>query len=251
MFTLGAALLVAASLAGAQGPANGRMHRGFGGPAGAGMGPGGAGLFGMGLHKVITGAPYSGVATTQRTHTLEGGNQISSTTQVKEFRDAQGRVRSERTGPRGGTEITIFDPVGGFLYLLNPAKMTGVQIPLPASTSTTAPTTPTTPKQPKGATVVTQDLGQQTVNGVLANGTTTTITIAAGAVGNAQPIVSVRTVWVSTDLQIPVSIKSTDPRSGSSDMELTGIVEAAPAASLFLTTGYTLTERTPGAGHGR
>jgi hypothetical protein len=29
-------------------------------------------------------------------------------------------------------------------------------------------------------------------------------------------------------------------------MELTGIVEAAPAASLFLTTGYTLTERTPG-----
>jgi hypothetical protein len=246
MLALGAGLLLAAAVAGAQGPAGGRGMRGFGaGPAGFAGG-------GFGMHKVITGAPYSAVAATQTQHTLEGGNQVSRSTQVKEYRDALGRVRTEQTGPNGATVVTIFDPVAGFVYRLNPAKLTGVQIALPASTGTAATGTAPTPRQPKGATVTKTDLGQQTVNGVLANGTQTTITIAAGALGNTQPIVSTRTVWVSVDLQIPVSIKSTDPRFGSSDMELTSIVEGAQDPTLFqVPSNYTLTQRTPGSGHGK
>ena len=46
------------------------------------------------------------------------------------------------------------------------------------------------------------------------------------AIGNAQAITIVRTTWISTDLKVPVEVKSNDPRSGSTDMELTNIQES-------------------------
>jgi hypothetical protein len=84
------------------------------------------------------------------------------------------------------------------------------------------------------------------VNGVTATGTQFTETIPAGAFGNAQAIQVVRTTWISTDLKVPVQIKSSDPRFGTRDLELTGILEAEPAATLFVVpSSYTVT-----TGHG-
>lgn len=91
----------------------------------------------------------------------------------------------------------------------------------------------------------TESLGTQTVNGVPATGTRITETIAAGAVGNAQAIQVVREVWQSADLKVPVQIKSTDPRFGTSVMNLTNIAQAEPDASLFVVpSNYTVTPRT-------
>jgi len=93
------------------------------------------------------------------------------------------------------------------------------------------------------------------VNGVLATGTQVTETIPAGAFGNAQPIQVVRITWISTELKIPVEVKTSDPRFGTRDMELTSIVQAEPAASLFVVpSGYTIKTGHggfPGAGHAR
>ncbi len=102
--------------------------------------------------------------------------------------------------------------------------------------------------------MTTATLGTQVINGVAATGTQLTETIPAGAIGNAQAIQVVRISWISTDLKVPVQIKTTDPRYGNTDMELTNIVQSEPSASLFVVpAGYTIQQgggRGPGGGPG-
>ena len=90
-----------------------------------------------------------------------------------------------------------------------------------------------------------EELGTQTINGLAATGKRTTRTIPAGAFGNAQPIQIVREVWVSTDLKVPLTIKSSDPRFGTTVTQLTNVVQGEPDAALFqVPAGYTVTQRT-------
>ena len=210
------------------------------GPRGFGRFAGGLG-FGSGLlHSTVTGAPFSAVLTTDTHRTLTNGTEIQNQRQSKVYRDAQGRVRIDVT-PSGGTTQTaftlIYDPVAGYIYRLNPQKMTGVQSPVHAQTGTKPTRTP-----PAGVQVQTQNLGTATVNGVAATGTQKVTTIAAGTIGNSAPIQIVRASWVSTQLQIPVKVSVSDPRFGNSSMNLSNIVQTAPAESLFqVPTGYTVT----------
>jgi hypothetical protein len=51
--------------------------------------------------------------------------------------------------------------------------------------------------------------------------------------GNAQAVTIVRTAWLSTDLKVPVEVKTSEPRFETTDMELTSILEAEPDSSLF------------------
>ena len=230
------------------------------GPPPGGHGPDfgrGFGIMGAGpaSRTPVTGAPYSAVQTTLFQQILAGGNQISRQEQAKVYRDRDGRVRTERTfTPPGSTAaetmVTIFDPVGGFSLLLNPAKLTAVKMALhsgnpgPMGQGHRGPGN-TTPQ------VQTDSLGTQTVNGVPATGTRLTETIPAGAIGNAQPIQIVRTTWVSTDLKIPVQITSSDPRFGNTTMNLTNITQSEPDASFFqVPSTYTVTSR-PESGFGR
>ena len=81
--------------------------------------------------------------------------------------------------------------------------------------------------------VVTESLGQQTVEGVNATGSRSTTTIPAGAIGNVQPIKIVVEQWVSPDLQVLVMTKHSDPRSGDTSYRLQSIVRAEPDRSLF------------------
>jgi hypothetical protein len=88
-----------------------------------------------------------------------------------------------------------------------------------------------------------EELGQQTIEGVTAVGTRSTTEIAAGTIGNEQPIKIVSEQWFSPDLQVLVLTKHTDPRVGETVYRLVGIVRADPARSLFeLPPDYTLKE---------
>jgi hypothetical protein len=71
------------------------------------------------------------------------------------------------------------------------------------------------------------------LSGVTAQGKSMTRTIAAGSMGNAQPIVSTSEVWTSPDLQLVVLAKRTDPRLGQSTYSLQNIQRAEPATTLF------------------
>ena len=79
----------------------------------------------------------------------------------------------------------------------------------------------------------TEDLGSQTMEGVLANGVRTTHTIPAGEIGNDRPITIVTEVWTSADLKTVVYSKRSDPRMGEQTFRLTNIVRTEPNPSLF------------------
>jgi hypothetical protein len=78
-----------------------------------------------------------------------------------------------------------------------------------------------------------EDLGTQTINGVMATGTRYTHTIPAGQIGNEKPIVAVSEHWYSDDLQIVVKSTRTDPRFGTTTYTVTNIQRTEPAATLF------------------
>jgi len=79
----------------------------------------------------------------------------------------------------------------------------------------------------------TEDLGSQTMEGVLVTGTRTTHTIPAGQIGNEQPLDIVTEVWFSPDLKTVVYSKRSDPRIGEQTFRLANIVRAEPDPSLF------------------
>lgn len=79
----------------------------------------------------------------------------------------------------------------------------------------------------------TENLGSQTMQGVLVNGVRTTRTIPAGQIGNDAPIQIVTEVWTSPELQTIVYSKRTDPRMGEQTFQLTNIQRGEPDPSLF------------------
>lgn len=235
----------------AQGPPPG----GHGGPGG----PGGPELIGRLIHGApVTGAPFSAVATTQRQQTLSDGNQISKETQTKIYRDTAGRIRTETTltTPSGTTEsrISIFDPVAGYVAMLDPTKLTAVKHTLPAPPSGAKAERPAPPTGEAAPQVEKTDLGAKTIAGLEATGTRTIRTIPAGAVGNSEAIQIVHEVWTSSALKIPVLATSSDPEHGTSTTQLSAVTQAEPEASLFqIPSNYKVTTQAgPGGpmGHG-
>jgi hypothetical protein len=86
---------------------------------------------------------------------------------------------------------------------------------------------------PESADHKTEALGTRTIAGVSAEGTRTTVTIPAGAVGNERPIEIVTETWRSPELKLVVTSNTSDPRFGETRYELRNIVRAEPAPSLF------------------
>jgi hypothetical protein len=274
IITAVSALLLGAVVVLAQGP-DVRM----GGPGRPGGGPGGFGgrggneLLGFG-GRVVTGAPYSGTETLTIAEKFADGNTVNTTTTAVKARDSQGRTSVTETitpaaasGKAPFTRTIITDPVAGFRYELNSATMIAVQTRMPkmrpeptgsssssasAAVRTAAPgTTLGTVTRQNGAIVTTSSNGTATVNGVLATHTLVTEVIPSGAIGNANPITTSRTTYVSPDLKVPVQIKTVDPRVGTTDMELTGISTGEPSAAMFaVPAGYTIKKEVEGRGPG-
>jgi hypothetical protein len=98
------------------------------------------------------------------------------------------------------------------------------------------------------ANEVKEQLGKQTIEGVEAEGTRTTVTIPAGEIGNERPIEIVSERWYSPELQLVVMTRNSDPRTGETTYKLTNINRAEPAKSLFeVPSDYTIQDG-PGMG---
>jgi TonB family protein len=88
---------------------------------------------------------------------------------------------------------------------------------------------------------VTESLGKQSIEGVEAEGTRTTVTFPAGAMGNERPINIVSERWYSPELQTVVMTKHSDPRFGETSYRLTNINRSEPSRTLFeVPSDYTL-----------
>jgi hypothetical protein len=78
-----------------------------------------------------------------------------------------------------------------------------------------------------------ESLGKETIAGVSADGVRVTTTIPAEAMGNERAIEITRERWYSSDLQIVLRSKQSDPRFGISSYEVTKLDRSNPAHSLF------------------
>jgi hypothetical protein len=212
--------------------------------------------------KPVTGAPFSAQTTTEITQTLADGNQISRTESAQIARDSSGRTRRDATvshiGPWSSAStpreiVNITDPVAGVNYMVDVTDKTATQMPFHARMGSGGPAT--RHMRPNGEAAgqsgiqrTTESLGTQVMAGVTVQGTRTTETIPAGAIGNQNPIVIVSERWVSPQLQETIYSKRTDPRFGTTVFQLTNISQAEPAATLFqVPSGYTITTRPIGA----
>jgi hypothetical protein len=225
----------------------------------------------------VKGAPYSAEAVTESTQTLADGNRIVNRTSAMVYRDSEGRERREQSLPaigpfaaQGEPPKTIFisDPVAGVNYSLDPSAKVAIKLP--------AMKMPDFPPPPKdgaqvfvrrvegpmagvaaagpqmlffrkeigdGSAPQAEQLGSQVVEGVSADGTRTTITIAAGQIGNDQPIQIVHEMWRSPELQVIVHSEHSDPRMGTTVYSLKNISRSDPSPALFqVPADYTLTD---------
>jgi hypothetical protein len=83
------------------------------------------------------------------------------------------------------------------------------------------------------AAPVQDDLGTQNINGVVAKGTRSTITIPTGQIGNDRPLQVINERWYSEELGMLIKTSNSDPRFGTTTYELTNISRAAPDPTLF------------------
>jgi hypothetical protein len=131
---------------------------------------------------------------------------------------------------------------GGNVIMTAPLPAPGVRIPHPGVGPEVA-TTYMFRSKPDGANEVKEQLGKQTIEGVEAEGTRTTVTIPAGEIGNERAIEIVSERWYSSELQLVVMTRHSDPRFGETTYKLTNINRTEPAKSLFeVPSGYTVKE---------
>jgi len=298
------------------------------------------------IGAIVTGSPYSALATTEKTQTLADGNKIVQRTASMVYRDAEGRERkeiglSQLTGPL----VVISDPAAGETWTLNQQNHTARKLNLLAVPQSAAPPQPahgsaigvrfaqreqtgpgvTVDSTTQGSaaeqagiergdvilslngqnikdvddltarvssipvgsrialtvdrhgtsialTLTTQDranvfrqtstnslatlalerslvaagltpdqiaksttldLGTQTLEGVEARGTRTTVPVPAEVVGNERAFSVVNETWYSPELQLIVMEKHSDPRTGDTLFRLTQIKRAVADPSLF------------------
>jgi len=224
----------------------------------------------------VKGAPYSAQAVNEMVQELADGNRIMTTSSSMLYRDSQGRERREESSNGAVRSVFITDPVEGVNYTLMPkskeahksgqrnvgfsystggsgegvgtgrggAVMTETRTFVMNSTGN-GPETFFFSNQEVSSSKAkpnVEHLGTQTIEGVSAEGTRTTVTIPAGQIGNEKPIVIETERWYSPELQVTVMNKRSDPRTGTSTYKLTNVTRTEPSPTLFeVPSDYTVT----------
>jgi hypothetical protein len=213
------------------------------------------------MGPVVRNAPYSAVEITENTQVLGDGTRIHRENQTNVYRDSEGRVRRETPD-----QVTIWDPVANASYTLSPKTQTArrlalgenvlysssggqpgtfvfrLAVPAPGSESGFALQTGKAiavarsgGARGRGAepSAKTESLGKQAVEGVPSEGTRTSSTIDAGAIGNDRPIQITSESWYSSELQTLVKSVHSDPRTGEEVFRLTNVSRVEPPSILF------------------
>jgi hypothetical protein len=241
------------------------------------------GAIGYGASGMVKNAPFSAEMVYESIQTLYDGNRIINRSSTMMYRDSQGRTRNESSfkpylNLKYGSEniehktISIFDPVSGINYTLDPQTRTAHKFTIPqlANNQFVTPALKAEPlkvestEKPQVRSAIgvacgpyapldalcnsesagkRESLGKQMIDGVEAEGTRITQTIPAGAMGNERPMEIFHERWYSQELQMDVLVKWFDPRSGESMQRLINITRSEPDASLFQPpSDYTIRE---------
>ena len=202
----------------------------------------------------IIGAPFSAERVSERVQIGSDGTRFTlKNSQETIYRDSQGRTRTERPvmvgpGPQLSSVpviVVIQDPVAHVGYMLDPQNKVAHRVALESANGASTPHLARSaapraaaeqgagPNPGPGPETVSQDLGQQVIEGVPAEGHRRVLNWPAGSMGNDQPFQTTSEYWFSADLNENVLSKSTDPRSGQSITRLINISRAEPSADMF------------------
>ena len=210
----------------------------------------------QGMTQLLEGAPYSGEQVMQSVQVLADGTRITRAASVmrKVYRDSAGRTRTEQTlGPTsltGGAPLffaDIRDPVARLGYILDPLQKIAYRFelqPPPNGQLTRRYTAPpasaaqvhevsSTSVMSDGTERKTEYLGEQMIDGVLAEGRRTTTTYPKGYQGASALIVSTSEMWMSRSLGITIFSKTNDPRNGESTQKWNDLKASEPDLLLF------------------
>ncbi len=164
------------------------------------------------------------------------------------MRDIDGRIRQQQwlVMPKGSSPglkmVYIKDPVTNTLTTWSEgdkSKNEAIQIKLPDTTSTSKTKDAQAAANRKSGTV--EELGQQSIEGVLVTGERITHVIPVGSVGNDQPITRTNEIWTAPDLQLVIREIYTDPRTGVRTSELKDFSRENPPITMFQPPdGYTV-----------
>lgn len=196
--------------------------------------------------------PYTAEYKTTSVKTLADGTTITNEwTEVVVTDSADRHLSSTTTIPQdeGKTPWTVShvsDPVAHTSMTWNSLRQTAtvMKMPEPGELRTQCPSASSAIAMPRPAPQAlaphqrpnVEDLGTETIQGVEARGRRTTTTTPAGAVGNNEPIVRTRDLWMAVDPGlngIVVREVNNDPESGKRIKELTSFTQAEPDPSVF------------------
>jgi hypothetical protein len=219
------------------------------------------------------GAPFCATITTEHTQAFADGNRIHTTDSSSVCRDGEGRTRREASLNLLGAAaqspapklVTIVDTVAGYRYMLDSESKI-------AHRAAIGPNAKVSMKDPMGGplekgehmmlyqsvgaagpgmavggnvafrrtgrvaddpTPTTENLGDQTIDGIHATGTRMTTTIPAGEMGNEQPILVTSERWYSSELKAAIMTKHTDPWAGELKTQFSSVNASEPDSSLF------------------
>ena len=199
----------------------------------------------------VINEPFSADAITTLVRTLPDGTHIARQTMtVKMYRDSEGRTRSDRIPgklfagqPAPPGTILIHDPIAGYTYTLE----TATKIARRTTFKSVQPAQHTIPlnELPKesapvannsGPQIKTEDLGTQTMEGLIVEGRRTTVTTPAGSIGNDRDIENVSEIWSSRELRLMLLQVHSDPRNGETTTKIENLSRTQPDPNLFLPT---------------
>jgi hypothetical protein len=240
-------------------------------------------------HHVVTGIPFSAETVTEHVQSLADGNRLVRRSSANVYRDGRGRTRrdhmEEQRGGSGSSNSgatsspvvsVINDPVAYTNIVLDhrassaqriklpPALFKraqadtgsanigeprfGVLVPRSARRRIGTPDDPLVNNPPERRT---EKLEARNIEGVLAEGTRTTLVIPAGEFDNEKPLEITQERWYSQELHTVVLMRHNDPRFGETTFRLTNTNRGEPNTELFkIPPGYTLKEGVSGVAPG-
>ena len=234
--------------------------------------------------QVVTDLPFSAESVTEHIQTLGDGNRLVRRSSANIYRDHQGRTRrdhmEEQRGGGGSSSSAnsspvvsiINDPVSHTTITLDHRTSSAERMQLPPEFYKLHQQMTDQLGEPRfgilvprsarermsgdqdGAPAInppqrqTEKLGSRIIEGVLAEGTRTTLVIPAGEFDNEKALEITQERWYSPELKAVVLMRHNDPRFGETTFRLTNINRNEPEASLFqIPANYKVKERGRGS----
>jgi len=203
----------------------------------------------------VPGAPFLGTVEILSKQSLPDGTDYTRRTVNHIARSSTGVIYNELRkleppdfqGEPPLTRSHIYDPRTRLNTFLDPQTHIARQIlrsapPHPPANSTPASTV----APPHAENLTTQDLGTQTVAGLLLHGTRKQRTVPAALSGTGQDVTITDDYWYSEELKVYLVLKHNDPRTGEQFVGIVNVDRQEPAASTFqIPSTYKIVDETP------